>query len=280
MRKPLWRLASTSACTSIWRGFRYSTSMQIRLIDEPSRMAREAADDGASALRLALAERGEATAVMATGVSQFGMLEVLVRAPDIDWARVTLFHLDEYIGLPSSHPASFRRYLRERFLAHLPVQPCFIAIDGDAPVLAGELARLNGLLEGRQVDLCFAGIGENGHLAFNDPPADFDACESYLAVPLDEACRQQQLGEGWFGTLSDVPVRAISMSIRQIMRSQRLLLSAAGRRKADALCRAIEGPVAPSCPASIIQHHPQCTVYLDSAAASCLRHSLLQAHPT
>ncbi len=161
--------------------------MQLRLTNEPSTMAREAADDVESALRQALAARGEATAVMATGISQLGMLEALVRAPGIDWSRVALFHLDEYIGLPSSHPASFRRYLQDRFLAHLPVLPCCIAIDGDAPDLAGELARLNGLLEGRQVDLCFAGIGENGHLAFNDPLADFDVGDPYIAVTLDSA---------------------------------------------------------------------------------------------
>ena len=161
--------------------------MQLRLTNEPSTMAREAADDVESALRQALAARGEATAVMATGISQLGMLEALVRAPGFDWSRVALFHLDEYVGLPSSHPASFRRYLQDRFLAHLPVLPCCIAIDGDAPDLAGELARLNGLLEGRQVDLCFAGIGENGHLAFNDPLADFDVGDPYIAGTLDSA---------------------------------------------------------------------------------------------
>lgn len=231
-----------------------------------------AAEDGASALRNALQARGEATAILATGVSQLSLLLALAQAPGIDWSRVTLFHLDEYIGLPATHPASFRRYLRQRFLAHLPVQPGFVAINGDAPDLATELARLNGLLEGRQVDLCFAGIGENGHLAFNDPPADFETSDPYITVNLDQACRRQQLGEGWFPTLEDVPLRAISMSIRQIMRSQCLLLSAPEQRKADALRRAIEGPVEPSCPASIIQRHPHCIVYLDAAAASGLRH--------
>jgi glucosamine-6-phosphate deaminase len=251
--------------------------MQLRLINDSTEMARAAADHGAQALREAIRTRGAATVIVATGMSQLAMLEVLVRAPGIDWSRVTVFHLDEYIGLPSTHPASFRRYLRERFLAHLPAQPDFTAVDGDAPDLAAELARLNGLLEDRQVDLCFAGVGENGHLAFNDPPADFEIDDPYIAVDLDEACRRQQLGEGWFPTLADVPQRAISMSIRQIMRSQCLLLTVPELRKAQALRRVVEGPVEPTCPASIIQNHPNCIVYLDSAAASQLRHPPVQA---
>ncbi len=245
--------------------------MQFRLINDPTTMAQEAAEDGARTLRQALAARGEAVAVMATGMSQLGMLEALARAPSIDWSRVTVFHLDEYIGLPSTHPASFRRYLRERFLAHLPAQPSFIPIDGDATDIDDERARLNRLLDDRQIDLCFAGIGENGHLAFNDPPADFQTRDSYIEVTLDGDCRHQQFAEGWFSTPNDVPARAISMSIRRIMHSKRLLLLASGQRKADALRRAIEGPVTPACPASIIQRHPDCTVYLDSAAASSLR---------
>ncbi len=251
--------------------------MQLRLINDPAEMARAAAEHGANALRDALHQRGVATVIVATGKSQLAMLEVLVRAPAIDWSRVTVFHLDEYIDLPQTHPASFRRYLRERFLTHLPAQPVFIAVDGDATDLGAELVRLNGLLAGRQVDLCFAGVGENAHLAFNDPPADFDVDDPYIAVNLDEGCRRQQLGEGWFPTLEDVPKRAISMSIRQIMRSQCLLLTVPELRKADALRRVVEGPVEPACPASIIQQHANCIVYVDAAAASALHNPPLPA---
>ena len=244
--------------------------MQLRLINDSPRMDQDAADLGARVLRDALRLRGSATAVLASGLSQLGLLEALARAPDLDWSRVTVFHLDEYIGLPASHPASFRRFLRARFLERLTVQPVFVAIDGDAPDESAELARLNRLLAGRPVDLCLAGIGENGHLAFNDPPADFAIGDPYIAVTLDQACRRQQVGEGWFARLEDVPGRAISMSITQIMRSNCLLVMAPTARKADALRRATEGPVEPACPASVIQRHPHCVVYLDSAAAGGL----------
>ncbi len=244
--------------------------MQLRLIDDPAEMARTAAEDGAEVLREALRRRPRATVIVATGMSQIAMLHVLVRAPDIDWSRVSVFHLDEYIDLPQTHPASFRRYLRERFLAHLPVQPEFVPVNGDAPDLAAELRRLNHLLKGRQVDLCFAGVGENGHLAFNDPPADFAVDDPYITVDLDDTCRRQQSGEGWFASLDDVPQRAISMSIRQIMRSQCLLLTVPELRKAKALQCVVEGPVDPACPASIIQRHKNCTVYVDAAASSAL----------
>jgi glucosamine-6-phosphate deaminase len=160
--------------------------------------------------------------------------------------------------------------LRQRFLAPLAVQPSFIPVNGDAPDLPAELARLNGLLALRTVDLCFAGIGENGHLAFNDPPANFEVQDPYIVVNLDEGCRRQQWGEGWFPTLDDVPRQAISMSIQQIMRSQVLLLTIPDLRKAAAVQRAVEGPVDPLCPASIVQRHPSCMVLLDAAAASAL----------
>lgn len=244
--------------------------MQVFLVEDPAELGRVAARQGADVIRAALRQRGEATIIVATGASQFALLEALVREPGIDWSRVTAFHLDEYIGLPEAHPASFRRYLRQRFLAPLPVQPRFIAVDGDAADLVAEVARLGGLLRAQAVDLCFAGIGENGHLAFNDPPADFEVHDPYIVVQLDEACRRQQFGEGWFPTLEAVPEQAISMSIRQIMQSACLLLTVPDERKAAAAQRAIEGPVDPACPASIVQRHPNCTVLLDAAAASLL----------
>jgi glucosamine-6-phosphate deaminase len=244
--------------------------MKLQLVQNPAALGRVAANFGADIIRSALKTHGHANVIVATGASQLAMLEVLVKAPDIDWSLITVFHLDEYIGLPESHSASFRRYLRERFVQKLPQAPEFIPVDGDAPDLDMELARLNLLLAGRAVDLCFAGIGENGHLAFNDPPADFEVDKPYIAVDLDEACRRQQFGEGWFKSMDEVPRRAISMSVRQIMRSQTLVLTVPDQRKAAATKAAIEGPVQPSCPASIVQRHNNCTVFLDPAAASLL----------
>jgi len=246
--------------------------MQLRLIPDPATIATQVAEHGARILREALARHGEATLVAATGMSQLAMLHQLARAPGIDWTRTTVFHLDEYIGLPATHRASFRRYLRERFLAHLPAQPAFVGIQGDAPDIAAELARLNQLLASRRVDLGFAGVGDNGHLAFNDPPADFSVESPYIEVRLDDTSRRQQAGQGWFDDIDQVPRRAISMSVRQILRCQHLLLTVTGAHKAQALHNTIEGPIDPACPASAVQQHAQCTVYIDAAAASGLRH--------
>ncbi len=229
-----------------------------------------AAGDGAALVRQAIHERGSATIIVATGASQFEMLTELVRAEGIDWSRVTAFHLDEYAGLPKSHPASFRRYLIERFVHKLP-GPLeeFHQISGEGD-LAAECARLAGLIAGHRVDVAFIGIGENGHLAFNDPPADFETRQPYLVVELDEACRRQQLGEGWFASIDDVPRRAISMSIRQIMAARAIICTVPDRRKAQAVRAAIQGPVGPRVPASILQQHPAATVYLDRDSASLL----------
>jgi len=244
--------------------------MQAQVLSDPVATGQAAARRGAEVLREALRLRGSATIVVATGASQFAMYDTLVQEPGIDWSRVTVFHLDEYIGLPVTHGASFRGYLRQRFLARLPVAPVFVSIDGDAPDLEAEVARLNGLLAGKPVDLCFAGIGENGHLAFNDPPCDFEVRDPYIVVDLDEACRNQQLGEGWFPTLDAVPLQAISMSIRQIMASACLVMTIPDLRKSVAVQRALEGPVDTACPASIIQQHANCAVFLDTDAASKL----------
>ena len=232
--------------------------------------AREAADLGAAAIREAIERRGAARIVVATGASQFDMLERLVAAPDIDWSKVTAFHLDEYLDLPVSHPASFRRYLRERFMAPLAGKPVFHEVNGEAADPQAECARLGALIAQGPIDVCFAGVGENGHLAFNDPPADFETREPYLVVALDEACRRQQLGEGWFPTLDAVPRRAISMSVAQMMASALLILTVPDRRKAEATKAALEGPVTPLLPASMIQRHPRCVVWLDEASASLL----------
>ncbi|MGI4794935.1 MAG: 6-phosphogluconolactonase, partial [Janthinobacterium lividum] len=216
--------------------------MEVRLCRDAEVLGAEAARLGADAVRAAIAARGAASIIVATGASQFPMLARLVAEPGINWGRVTVFHLDEYAGLSATHPASFRRYLQERLLAPLQDAPHFVPVVGDSPDLAAEACRLGGLIAGHDIDVCFAGIGENCHLAFNDPPADFGAAEPFIVVTLDEACRRQQLGEGWFPTLDDVPRQAISMSVPQIMRSRLVVLSVPDRRKAVAVQAAVEGP--------------------------------------
>lgn len=244
--------------------------MRIVLSPDKRTLGARAAADGARAIRAALAERGECTVILATGASQFEMLDALAAEPDVDWSAVTVFHLDEYVGLPATHGASFRRYLEERFVARVPGLARFVPVNGDAPDLDAELRRLDGLIAGRRVAVCFAGIGENCHLAFNDPPADFETEAPYIVVALDEACRRQQLGEGWFRSLEAVPQRAISMSVRQIMKSETIVLCVPDARKAEAVRAAVEGPVTPDRPASVLQRHPDCTLYLDPPAAALL----------
>ena len=245
----------------------------MNIVRQPTRqeLGPRAAADGAALIRAALAARGRASVIVATGSSQFEMLDALANAPDVRWDRVTLFHLDEYVGLPVTHPASFRLYLWQRFVSKLPVPPAaFHAIDAEGDA-AAECARLGALIGTHPVDVAFIGIGENAHVAFNDPPADFDADAPYLTVTLDEACRKQQLGEGWFPTLDSVPTRAISMSVRQIMKSGAIVCTVPDERKADAVRKSVEGPATPDVPASILRRHPRLTLYVDDAAASQLR---------
>ena len=245
--------------------------LEPRIFPEKSEIGRAAAEAGASAIRAAIQARGEATVVLATGVSQFDTLAALTAAPEIAWDRVTAFHLDEYIGLAPEHPASFRGYLRKRFLEPLRGRASLHEIDGQAADADAEADRLSALLRHRKVDVCFAGLGENCHLAFNDPPADFEAERAFIVVALDEACRAQQLGEGWFPTLDDVPRQAISMSVPQIMRSELIVLSVPDARKAQAVRDAVEGPVTPLHPGSILQRHPAVRFFVDPPAASLLR---------
>ncbi|NLE39160.1 MAG: glucosamine-6-phosphate deaminase, partial [Pirellulaceae bacterium] len=210
-----------------------------------------------------------ANVIVATGASQFEMLAALVAA-EVDWSRVTFFHLDEYVGLPITHPASFRKYLKERFVDRLPTPPAaFHYVNGEGDCEA-ECRRLGELIAGCTIDVAFVGIGENGHLAFNDPPADFEATRPYFVVELDEACRRQQFGEGWFDSLEAVPCRAITMSIPQILKTRKIICTVPDQRKAAAVQRAVEGPVTPDVPASALQRHADTTLYLDKAAASRL----------
>ncbi len=246
--------------------------MNVVVAKDTGAMARAAAEAAAEAIRRALAARGEANVIVATGASQFGFLEALTSAAAIDWSRVSAFHLDEYVGLPATHLASFRGYLRRRFAGALP-QPlrAFYEVDGQAADLAEECRRLKELMDVSPIDVACVGIGENGHLAFNDPPADFETEEAYLVVRLDEACRRQQVGEGWFESLEAVPKQALSMSVPQILRSGRIVCTVPDTRKAAAVRDTVNGPVSPLCPASALQRHPECTLFLDPAAAALLQ---------
>jgi len=244
--------------------------MHIETFETKDQMGQKAASDGAAVIRQALAERGEANIIVATGASQFEVLAALAAEPDVDWSRVTCFHLDEYAGMPITHPASFRKYLKERFVDQLPTPPAdFHYIDAEHDC-RGECQRLGQLIQKHPIDVAFIGIGENGHVAFNDPPADFDTEQPYLLVDLDQACRQQQQGEGWFPTLDDVPKQAVSMSVRHILKSGTIVCTVPDQRKAKAVQGAVEGPVTADVPASILQEHAKTTLYLDSSAASLL----------
>lgn len=218
----------------------------------------------------AIKNKGEATIILATGASQFELLSYLTSFKDIDWSRVTCFHLDEYIGMSDTHPASFCKYLKERFLDQITRPQDFYFIHGDTPDPKAECARINEIINNHTIDLALIGIGENGHLAFNDPPADFEVTDPFIIVDLDDACRKQQFGEGWFTSLEAVPRQAISMSIRQIMKSSTLIVSVPDLRKAMAVECAVKGMITPDCPASILQEHPDCYLYLDQDSASRL----------
>jgi len=242
--------------------------MKISVRDTKVEVGKDAALKGASLINEAIHYRGFANIIVATGSSQFEMLDELVKA-DIDWTKVRAFHLDEYIGMSDSHPASFRKYLKDRFVDRVALK-AFHYINGEHDP-EGECLRLGALIAQHPVDVAFIGIGENGHLAFNDPPADFETETPYLVVELDEVCRGQQLGEGWFPTLEDVPKTAISMSVRQIMKSKAIICTVTEKRKAKAVKSAVEGGLTPDLPASILAEHESVWTFLDREAASLLR---------
>jgi glucosamine-6-phosphate deaminase len=240
--------------------------VRIHLSTDADTMGAAAAADAERVLVDAIAARGHARVIGATGNSQLAFLRHLTASRRVDWSRVELFHLDEYVGIPADHRASFRRILREHFVDPTGIQ-VFHALDGDADIEAvrrtvGEAIRR------APIDVAFVGIGENTHLAFNDPPADFETTEPYLVVALDEACRRQQVGEGWFPTLADVPTRAISMSIRQILAAREILAIVPDLRKAAAVAAVLTGPVTQDVPASILREHERTTLYLDQPSAS------------
>jgi glucosamine-6-phosphate deaminase len=243
--------------------------MNIIRTENPQQLGQSAGRKAAAIINEAIKEKGQAHVILATGTSQFETLNQLLKE-QIDWSKVTVFHLDEYIDLAESHPASFRKYLKERFLNKIESVGAVYLINGENDP-EEECARLRDVISLHPIDVALVGIGENGHLAFNDPPADFDTEEPYLVVNLDRACRLQQMNEGWFGSLEDVPQQAISMSIQQIMKSHHIICSIPDERKAQAVKNCLENEVSPLFPASILQEHPSCELYLDRASAYLLK---------
>lgn len=243
--------------------------MNISISPNPVELGQKAGKTGSELILKAIKGQGFANVILATGTSQFETLKTLLAEKDIDWSKVTVFHLDEYIGLPITHPASFRKYLLERFFNHVPQLKAYHLIDGENDP-EKECNRLSNLIQNHPIDVAFVGIGENGHLAFNDPPADFETEKPYLVVNLDHACRMQQLGEGWFPNLDAVPTQAISMSIRQIMKSKSIICSVPDLRKAQAVKDCLKGEITNLHPASILQEHQDCQIFLDQPASSLL----------
>jgi len=242
--------------------------MVIKSYDDKASLARAAAAQAANSLRAAIERNGNSRIIAATGASQFEFLDALTGMPNIEWPRVELFHLDEYIGLPVSHPASFRKYLRERLINKTGITN-YHFLEGDGDVLK-VVSKVSAELTASPIDIAFVGIGENGHLAFNDPPADFQTEEPYLIVELDEACRRQQVGEGWFKDLSEVPQHAISMSVRQMLKAKEILCIVPDARKAPAVKACFEGEIGPMAPASMLRTHGNTTIFLDQDSAALL----------
>ncbi len=243
--------------------------LDVRVFADKLTLGTYAAGMVAAQLRTAIETRGDANVVFATGASQYEFLTALIQTEGVDWSKVTAFHLDEYLGLPASHPASFRRYLQERLFDHLPLRQTYL-LAGDAVDPVEECDRYASLLAERTIDVACIGIGENGHLAFNDPPADFDLPDLVHVVALDEACRQQQVGEGHFPTLDDVPKQALSLSIPAIISAKTISCVVPDKRKQTAVHCTLEGPLSPNCPASVLRQHDHCRLYLDLDSAALL----------
>jgi glucosamine-6-phosphate deaminase len=245
----------------------------VRVFNDKRSLGQAAAADAVHTLQQAIRDRGHARIIAATGASQFEFLDALTKEKGIDWQRVEMFHLDEYVGLPDTHPASFRKYLRERLIDKTGLTR-YHFLDGNADV-EDVLRRTSEALMSAPIDIAFVGIGENGHLAFNDPPADFRTEEPYLLVTLDEPCRRQQVGEGWFKDISEVPQQAISMSVRQILKAREIVCVVPDARKAKAVKACVEGEVSPMAPASILRTHPATTLFLDRESAALLKPATL-----
>ncbi|OQB96312.1 MAG: Glucosamine-6-phosphate deaminase 1 [Spirochaetes bacterium ADurb.Bin110] len=231
-------------------------------------LGKTAALYGAAAIKRAISQKGYARIILATGASQFSMLANLVKM-DIPWDKVTMFHLDEYCDLPITHKASFRKYLQERFVDYTHPQRVYF-IDGEGDAIEN-IKILTDALREEPIDVAFIGIGENGHIAFNDPPADFKTREAYILVNLNDDCKRQQVNEGWFRSIDEVPSRAISMTVYQIMQSKTIICTVPGIRKARAVKATLEAKdPTPLVPASILNHHKDCYLILDEDSASLI----------
>lgn len=242
--------------------------MRLRVLEDRRAVGKAAAEQAAAAIRGAIGEQGRARIVAASAASQVEFLEALAEAAGVNWKRVEMFHLDEYIGVAMTHPASFCRFLRERLIAKTGIAKAHF-LNGERDV-AETIREANEAIREAPIDVAFVGIGENGHLAFNDPPADFETEEPYIVVSLEEACRRQQVGEGWFADLAAVPKRAISMSVKQILKAKEIVAVVPGAKKAEAVKACLEGPIRATAPASILRTHGAATVYLDRESAALL----------
>jgi glucosamine-6-phosphate deaminase len=254
---------------------RIGLQMVLRVFNEKISLAKAAAAQAADSIRTAIARKGRARVVAASAASQLQFLEALTAMPSIDWSRVELFHLDEYIGLPMTHPASFCKFLHEHLIDKTGIRNHHL-LNGEANS-ADVIRDTSKALAESPIDVAFVGIGENGHLAFNDPPADFDTEEPYLIVKLDEACRQQQVGEGWFANLSAVPTQAISMSVQQVLKAKEIIAVVPDLRKAQAIKACFDGAISPMAPSSILRTHPNATIYLDKDSSSLLTPATVSA---
>ncbi|HXY08737.1 MAG TPA: glucosamine-6-phosphate deaminase [Terriglobales bacterium] len=247
--------------------------MLLKVFKDKTSLGEAAAEQAAGAIRRALRDRGQARIIAATAASQAEFLNALTKAADINWANVEAFHLDEYIGLPITHPGSFRKMLMEQLIRKTGIRKYHL-LDGDGANPSEVVRQIGRELSSAPIDVAFLGIGENGHLAFNDPPADFSTEEPYIIVTLDQACRRQQVGEAWFRDIFEVPERAISMSVRQILKAKEILAVVPDSRKAPAVKACFESEISPMVPASILRTHPNATVYLDNDSAALLSPAL------
>jgi len=244
--------------------------MELKVLENKKSASKAAADQAQKILKDTIKQKDNATIVVATGASQVDFLNFLVQDSFIEWHKVEMFHLDEYVGLPEDHPASFRNYLNERLISKVNIGKVNL-IQGDKINLEEELERLNNLLKDKVIDVSFVGIGENSHLAFNDPPADFEEEAPYIIVELDEKCRQQQVNEGWFETIDQVPKKAITMTVKKIMSSRNIICTVPGLRKAPAVAKCFSNSdITPEYPGSILKSHKKAYIFLDKESASLL----------
>jgi glucosamine-6-phosphate deaminase len=246
--------------------------MEVRVLSTASVLGKEAAKLATQILNEVIARKGKARIVLSTGASQFETLQALVDSP-VDWSRVEMFHLDEYVNLPESHLASFRKYLKERFISKIPLGKAHL-VDGEGDT-GKTIQELSAEIRSEPIDLALIGIGENAHIAFNDPPANFDTKEAYIVVDLDEDCKKQQVGEGWFATIEDVPSQAISMTVHQIMQSKVIISCVPHQAKAKAIKAVFTNDVTNLVPATILKAHPDIHLFLDENSASMVNEDLI-----